>query len=59
MGLPASQMKATTQYGTAAKDPMLLVLGKDFGGPGVSLAVPTAAPSDLQRMEADTAVCAK
>ncbi|WP_377271054.1 LCP family protein [Peterkaempfera sp. SMS 1(5)a] len=60
MGLPASQMKATTQYGTGAKDPMLLILGKDFKQPGVSLTVPTAAPSNLQRVEADdTNVCAK
>lgn len=60
MGLPASQLKATTQYGTGDKDPMLLVLGKDFKGPGVSLTAPTAAPSDIQRVQADdTNVCAK
>ncbi|WP_169797109.1 LCP family protein, partial [Streptacidiphilus griseoplanus] len=60
MGLPASQMKATTQYGTGDKDPMLLILGRDFKQPGVSLSAPTAAPSNIQRVEADdTSVCAK
>ncbi|MFF4649596.1 LCP family protein [Streptomyces sp. NPDC001380] len=60
LGLPASQMKATDQYGTGERDPMLLVLGKDFQGPGVPLTVPTAAPSGLQRVEAsDTNACAK
>jgi hypothetical protein len=39
---------------------MLLILGKDFKGPGVSLTPPTVAPSNLQRVEADdTSVCAK
>ncbi|MFJ6214594.1 LCP family protein [Streptomyces sp. NPDC092296] len=60
MGLPAAQLKATTTYGTGAMDPMLLVLGKDFKGPGVPLTAPTVAPSNLQRVEADdTDVCAK
>lgn len=60
MGLPATQMKATTEYGTGEKDPMLLILGKDFTAPGISLTAPTVAPSDLQRVQADdTNLCAK
>lgn len=59
MGLPASALKET---GTdaAPRAEMTLTLGKDFEGAGVPLTVPTAAPSDLQSVNAgDKKVCAK
>ena len=59
MGLPDSALKET---GTDAppRAEMILTLGKDFKGAGIPLTAPTAAPSDLQRINAgDKNVCAK
>lgn len=59
MGLPASALKET---GTdaAPRAEMTLTLGEDFEGAGVPLTAPTAAPSDLQSVNAgDKKVCAK
>ncbi|MFJ8044619.1 LCP family protein [Kitasatospora sp. NPDC096147] len=59
LGLPASAAVESAAQG--AGEPLLLVLGKDFtelGKPAV--AVPTEAPEDLQRVQADDVdVCAK
>ncbi|MER8188233.1 LCP family protein [Kitasatospora sp. NPDC094015] len=62
LGLPASAAQQSSQLG--AKDALVVVLGKDSlgGGTGGSAAaaVPTEAPKDLQRVQADDAdVCAK
>ncbi|MET9888285.1 LCP family protein [Streptomyces sp. NPDC006430] len=58
MGLPATALKMGTAD-AASKTPMKLTLGADFKGPGVSLTVPQKAPEDIQRVEADKAICAK
>jgi LCP family protein required for cell wall assembly len=59
MGLPASAMKETSKD-AAPLDPMTLTLGKDFDKPGVPLTPPTAAPSDVESVNAgDTSQCAK
>jgi LCP family protein required for cell wall assembly len=58
MGLPSSALKETGG-GAEPLEEMTLTLGKDYEGPGVPLTVPSAAPSDLQRVEADETVCAK
>ncbi|MFD7630407.1 LCP family protein [Streptomyces sp. NPDC059851] len=58
MGLPASALKV----GTADAGPrtaMKLTLGADFKGAGISMTAPQKAPDDIQRVEADKAVCAK
>ncbi|MFE5770851.1 LCP family protein [Streptomyces sp. NPDC056485] len=58
MGLPATALKMGTAD-AAAKTPMKLTLGGDFKGAGVSLTAPQKAPEDIQRVEADKAICAK
>ncbi|MET9962576.1 LCP family protein [Streptomyces sp. NPDC006326] len=58
MGLPASALKMGSAD-AAPKTPMKLTLGADFKGAGVSLTAPQKAPEDIQRVEADKAVCAK
>ena len=62
LGLPAGALAENPRAG--AGDPLLLVLGKDVltAAPTASApaSVPTEAPKDLQRVEADdTALCAK
>ncbi|MER6304311.1 LCP family protein, partial [Kitasatospora sp. NPDC001539] len=56
LGLPADAVRPNPKAG--AKDPLLLVLGKDvLAAPSQA---PTEAPKDLQRVQADDAdVCAK
>ncbi|MFF3861597.1 LCP family protein [Streptomyces sp. NPDC002209] len=58
MGLPATALKMGSAD-AAPKTPMKLTLGADFKGAGVSLTAPQKAPEDIQRVEADKAVCAK
>lgn len=58
MGLPATALKMGSAD-AAPKTPMKLTLGADFKGAGISLTAPQKAPDDLQRVEADKAVCAK
>ncbi|MEU7553819.1 LCP family protein [Streptomyces sp. NPDC044571] len=58
MGLPASALKMGSAD-AAPKTPMKLTLGADFKGAGISLTAPQKAPEDIQRVEADKAVCAK
>ncbi|MER7467547.1 LCP family protein [Streptomyces sp. NPDC097981] len=58
MGLPATALKMGSAD-AAAKTPMKLTLGADFKGAGVSLTAPQKAPEDIQRVEADKAICAK
>ncbi|MCX4526163.1 MULTISPECIES: LCP family protein [unclassified Streptomyces] len=58
MGLPASALKAGTAD-AGAKTPMKLTLGSDFKGAGIALTAPQEAPKDIQRVEADKAICAK
>ncbi|MEU3064443.1 LCP family protein [Streptomyces subrutilus] len=60
LGLPATALKAGTTD-AAARTPMKLTLGPDFTGPGTPLAAPAPqeVPKDLQRVEADKAVCVK
>ncbi|MEU5811282.1 LCP family protein [Streptomyces sp. NPDC047718] len=58
MGLPSTALK----MGTADAGPrtaMKLTLGADFKGAGISMTAPQKAPEDIQRVEADKAVCAK
>ncbi|MEV4560550.1 LCP family protein [Kitasatospora sp. NPDC049285] len=60
LGLPATAVQQSAKLG--AKDGLLVVLGADYanGTAGQPSAVPTEAPKDLQRVQADdTAVCAK
>ncbi|WP_406183135.1 LCP family protein [Streptomyces sp. NBC_01006] len=58
MGLPATALKMGSAD-AAPKTPMKLTLGADFKGAGVSLNAPQKAPDDIQRVEADKAICAK
>ncbi|WP_229698411.1 LCP family protein [Wenjunlia tyrosinilytica] len=59
MGLPDSALKEKGPD-AAPLDEMTLTLGQDFEGAGVPLTAPTAAPSDLQSVNADDKnVCAK
>ncbi|MEV0414630.1 LCP family protein [Streptomyces sp. NPDC050448] len=58
MGLPATALKMGSAD-AAPKTPMKLTLGADFKGAGVSMTAPQKAPEDIQRVEADKAVCAK
>ncbi|GHE55995.1 LytR family transcriptional regulator [Streptomyces vinaceus] len=58
MGLPATALKMGSAD-AAPKTPMKLTLGGDFKGAGVSLTAPQKAPEDIQRVEADKAICAK
>ncbi|MFD6280461.1 LCP family protein [Streptomyces sp. NPDC060209] len=58
MGLPATALKqgASDAEGLQA---MVLTLGADFDGAGVPVTGPAKAPEDIQRADADKAVCAK
>ncbi|MFE9820813.1 LCP family protein [Streptomyces sp. NPDC005791] len=58
MGLSASALKPTTTD-AGEMDPMTLTLGPDFTKAGSPLSAPAKAPDDIQRVEADKAVCAK
>ncbi|MBM7436891.1 LCP family protein [Streptomyces sp. HB132] len=58
MGLSASALKPTTTD-AGEMDPMKLTLGPDFKKAGSPLSAPQKAPDDIQRVEADKAVCAK
>ncbi|MFI8261641.1 MULTISPECIES: LCP family protein [unclassified Streptomyces] len=58
MGLPATALKMGPAD-AAPKTPMKLTLGADFKGAGISLNAPQKAPEDIQRVEADKAICAK
>ncbi|MEV0987684.1 LCP family protein [Streptomyces sp. NPDC049949] len=58
MGLPATALKMGSAD-AAPKTPMKLTLGADFKGAGISLNAPQKAPEDIQRVEADKAICAK
>ncbi|MFE9725514.1 LCP family protein [Streptomyces sp. NPDC005794] len=58
MGMSASALKPTTTD-AGAMDPMTLTLGPDFTTGGSPLSAPEKAPDDIQRVEADKAVCAK
>ncbi|MFI5667305.1 LCP family protein [Streptomyces sp. NPDC051704] len=58
MGLPATALKVGSAD-AAPKTPMKLTLGADFKGAGISLNAPQKAPEDIQRVEADKAICAK
>ncbi|MFD3548739.1 LCP family protein [Streptomyces sp. NPDC058655] len=60
MGLPATAMRMGTAD-AGAKTPMKLTLGPDFKEPGAPLAppLPQEVPKDVQRVEADKAVCVK
>ncbi|WP_250288043.1 LCP family protein [Streptomyces atroolivaceus] len=58
MGLSASALKPTTAD-AGEMEPMALTLGPDFKKAGSPLTAPAKAPDDIQRVEADKAVCAK
>ncbi|MFJ8976159.1 LCP family protein [Streptomyces sp. NPDC102282] len=58
MGLSASALKPTTTD-AGEMEPMKLTLGPDFTEAGSPLSAPSKAPEDIQRVEADKAVCAK
>ncbi|MFD3610315.1 LCP family protein [Streptomyces atroolivaceus] len=58
MGLSASALKPTTTD-AGEMEPMALTLGPDFKKAGSPLTAPAKAPDDIQRVEADKAVCAK
>ncbi|MER5869884.1 LCP family protein [Streptomyces sp. NPDC002044] len=60
LGLHAASMKVGTAD-AAAKTPMKLTLGPDFKEPGTPLAAPAPQqlPENVQRTEADKAVCVK
>ncbi|MFE4449912.1 LCP family protein [Streptomyces sp. NPDC056796] len=58
MGMSASALKPTTTD-AGAMDPMVLTLGPDFTQAGSPLSAPKTAPKDIQRVEADKAVCAE
>ncbi|MGW0788316.1 LCP family protein [Streptomyces sp. NPDC002911] len=58
MGLSASALKPTTTD-AGEMDPMKLTLGPDYKTAGSPLSAPEKAPDDIQRVEADKAVCAK
>ncbi|MFE9096716.1 LCP family protein [Streptomyces sp. NPDC007264] len=58
MGLPASAMKPGKSEKNAQGLPaIVLTLGKDFKGAGVSLTAPSKAPENLQKATADKQVC--
>ncbi len=58
MGLPASAL-VVGSADAAPRTPMKLTLGADFKGPGIPMSAPQKAPEDIQRVEADKAICAK
>ncbi|MFJ4450166.1 LCP family protein [[Kitasatospora] papulosa] len=58
MGMSASALKPTTTD-AGEMEPMKLTLGPDFTEAGSPLSAPTKAPDEIQRVEADKAVCAK
>ncbi|MGI5139590.1 MULTISPECIES: LCP family protein [unclassified Streptomyces] len=58
MGLPASALKPGQSEKNAQGLPaIVLTLGKDFKGAGISLTAPTKAPDDVQKATADKQVC--
>ncbi|WP_128375824.1 LCP family protein [Streptomyces cavernae] len=60
MGLPASALKPGQSEQSAQGLPaMILTLGEDYQGAGVSLSAPTTAPEGIEKATADKAVCAK
>ncbi|MFG2291054.1 LCP family protein [Streptomyces sp. NPDC048595] len=59
MGLPKSALKKSSQD-AGAREPMKLVLGKDFKAPGTPIEAPTETPDGVQNVNADDKnVCAK
>ncbi|MFI6771093.1 LCP family protein [Streptomyces sp. NPDC050355] len=59
MGLPKSALKKSSQD-AGAREPMKLVLGKDFKAPGTPIDAPTETPDGVQNVNADDKnVCAK
>ncbi|MEU1123148.1 LCP family protein [Streptomyces sp. NPDC005899] len=58
LGLSAAALKPGTAD-AGAMDPMVLTLGPDFQKAGTPLSAPRKAPDEIQRVEADKAVCAK
>ncbi|MGW1144042.1 LCP family protein [Streptomyces sp. NPDC002454] len=58
LGLPAAGLRPDTADADPM-EPMALVLGADFKGPGVPITGPTKAPEGVQRVEADKKVCAQ
>ncbi|MFD1663613.1 LCP family protein [Streptomyces caeni] len=58
MGLPASAMKPGKSEKNAQGLPaIVLTLGQDFKGAGVSLSAPAKAPENIQKATADKQVC--
>lgn len=59
MGLPKSALKKSSQN-AGARQPMKLVLGKDFKAPGSPIEAPTETPDGVQNVNADDKnICAK
>ncbi|MFF2730516.1 LCP family protein [Streptomyces sp. NPDC058008] len=58
MGLPATALKQG-KPGAGVTQAMVLTLGADFKGVGIPVTGPAKAPDDIQRADADKAVCAK
>ncbi|GGX74312.1 LCP family protein [Streptomyces fructofermentans] len=59
MGLPASAMKpGKSETNSQGLPAIVLTLGKDFKGAGVSLTAPSKAPEGIQKSTADKSVCA-
>ncbi|MFH8574110.1 LCP family protein [Streptomyces sp. NPDC017993] len=59
MGLPKSALKKSSQD-AGSRDPMKLVLGKDFTAPGTPVEAPTETPDGVQNVNADDKnICAK
>jgi len=58
MGLPASALKpGKSEKNSQGLPAIVLTLGKDFKGAGVSLTSPTTAPEGIQKATADKQVC--
>lgn len=58
LGLPGGAAQENSR--AAARDALVVVLGKDFGGSGTSSPLQTEPPKDLERVQADdTDACAK
>ncbi|MGY4971274.1 LCP family protein [Streptomyces sp. G7(2002)] len=59
MGLPKSALKKSSQN-AGDREPMKLVLGKDFKAPGSPIEAPTETPDGVQNVNADDKnICAK
>ncbi|MEU9287345.1 LCP family protein [Streptomyces sp. NPDC048275] len=59
MGLSASAMKpGKSETNSQGLPAIVLTLGKDFKGAGVSMTTPTTAPSTVEKSTADKTVCA-